>query len=184
MGTGRSEGSPIAQGISNIQDRAGSLHTLANNTDGIAVIANNDLKVGLQKISDEPKSYYLLGYYSTNRKFDGKYREKPDAAGFPESGTEMTRSASTGASRQRISPIRRPTGCSTRPSSRLSGRGEEKCSKAQCDFLFRLTAWRHPRPPSTGPGTTARHCRHTRERGSGRTPRRRQRIPKPCPASG
>jgi VWFA-related protein len=74
MGTGRIEESPIAQGMNNIQDRAGSLHALANNTDGIAVIANNDLKVGLQRISDELKSYYLLGYYSTNRKFDGKPR--------------------------------------------------------------------------------------------------------------
>ena len=44
------------------------------------------------------------------------------AAGFPESGTEITRSASTGASRQRISPILPRDCCSTLPSRRLSGR--------------------------------------------------------------
>ena len=49
-------------------------------------------------------------------------RAKPFAAGFPESGTVITRSASTGDSRQRISPIRPRTCCRTRPSSRVSGR--------------------------------------------------------------
>ena len=42
--------------------------------------------------------------------------------GCPESGTEITRSASTGASRQRISPILPRTCWRTRPSSRVSGR--------------------------------------------------------------
>lgn len=74
MGTGRIEESPIAQGMSNMRDREGAMHALANNTDGIAIIANNDLKVGLKRITDELKAYYLLGYYSTNRKFDGKAR--------------------------------------------------------------------------------------------------------------
>ncbi len=74
MGTGQITESPIAQGLNNLRDRASSMQTLASNTDGIAVVNTNDLKAGLQRVTDQLKSYYLLGYYSTNRKFDGKAR--------------------------------------------------------------------------------------------------------------
>jgi VWFA-related protein len=74
LGTGNINESPIAQGMNNINDRAGSMQTLANNTDGIAVINTNDLKAGLQRVSDALRAYYLLGYYSTNKAFDGRPR--------------------------------------------------------------------------------------------------------------
>ena len=57
-----------------LKDRIESLRTLAENTDGIAVVDNNDLDKGLRRISDDLTSYYLLGYYSTNPKLDGRYR--------------------------------------------------------------------------------------------------------------
>ena len=57
-----------------LKDRIESLQTLAENTDGIAVVNNNDLDKGLKRISDDLTSYYLLGYYSTNPKLDGRYR--------------------------------------------------------------------------------------------------------------
>ena len=44
------------------------MRTLADATDGIAVMDSNDLDKGLRKISDDLTSYYLLGYYSTNAK--------------------------------------------------------------------------------------------------------------------
>jgi len=47
---------------------------LANNTDGFAVLNNNDIDKGLRRISDDLTSYYLLGYYSTNTKLDGRFR--------------------------------------------------------------------------------------------------------------
>ena len=34
---------------------------------------NNDLDAGLKRISDDLSSYYLLGYYSTNGKLDGRF---------------------------------------------------------------------------------------------------------------
>ena len=74
MGTGRITESPVAQGLNNLRDRASNMQTLASNTDGIAVVNTNDLKTGLQKVTDQLRAYYLLGYYSTNRKFDGKAR--------------------------------------------------------------------------------------------------------------
>ena len=55
-------------------DRRGYLRTLAENTDGIAVFNTNDLHTGLNKIVADMSSYYLLGYYASNSKADGRYR--------------------------------------------------------------------------------------------------------------
>ena len=49
-----------------------SLRTLAEATDGIAVVDTNDLARGLRRIVDDLSSYYLLGYYSGG-KLDGKF---------------------------------------------------------------------------------------------------------------
>ena len=57
-----------------LRNRHDSLHVLANNTDGFPVLNNNDLDKGLRRISDDLTSYYLLGYYSTNTKLDGRFR--------------------------------------------------------------------------------------------------------------
>jgi len=58
-----------------VQTRVESLRTLADNTDGLAVVNTNDLDKGLQRIVDDMTSYYLLGYYSTDTKLDGKVRK-------------------------------------------------------------------------------------------------------------
>ena len=50
------------------------LITLANETDGIAIVNTNDLSGGMKKIADDLAAYYLLGYYTTNTKFDGGLR--------------------------------------------------------------------------------------------------------------
>lgn len=57
-----------------LRERLESLHELALNTDGVAVLNNNDLDEGLRRIGDDLTSYYLLGYYSTNTKLDGRFR--------------------------------------------------------------------------------------------------------------
>jgi VWFA-related protein len=54
--------------------RTESLHTLALNTDGIALVNSNDLTKQIRRIADDMTSYYLLGYYSTNSKLDGRFR--------------------------------------------------------------------------------------------------------------
>jgi VWFA-related protein len=51
-----------------------SLRVLSLNTDGLALIASNDLHQELRRIADDLTSYYLLGYYSTNSTLDGRYR--------------------------------------------------------------------------------------------------------------
>ena len=51
-----------------------ALQTLAINTDGIALVNSNDLRRQLHRIADDLTSYYLMGYYSTNSKLDGRFR--------------------------------------------------------------------------------------------------------------
>ncbi len=63
------------QDLNRVNDRVGSLRTLAEGTGGIALVNTNDPRPGLQKIVDDMSAYYLLGYYSTNQKFDGRFRK-------------------------------------------------------------------------------------------------------------
>ena len=64
---------PVADHAQLVQ-RTESLHTLALNTDGIALVNSNDLRKQIRRIADDLTSYYLLGYYSTNSKLDGRFR--------------------------------------------------------------------------------------------------------------
>jgi VWFA-related protein len=71
---------PREESLSPVQDQASlrrrhdAMHILAANTDGLAVLNTGDLDGGLKRIADDLTSYYLLGYYSTNGKLDGKFR--------------------------------------------------------------------------------------------------------------
>ena len=64
---------PIVVDAAMLRSRLDSLRTLAENTDGMAVLNNNDLDIGLKRIANDLSSYYLLGYYSTNAKLDGRF---------------------------------------------------------------------------------------------------------------
>jgi VWFA-related protein len=68
------QGSILGDDFDRVTRRDQGLRTLAENTDGLAVVGNNDLGAGLTKVTDTLRSFYLLGYYSTNRSFDGKAR--------------------------------------------------------------------------------------------------------------
>jgi VWFA-related protein len=61
-----------AQGL--LAARAQNLKTMAEETGGVAVVGTNDLAGGLRHIADDLSAYYLLGYYSTNTKLDGRLR--------------------------------------------------------------------------------------------------------------
>jgi VWFA-related protein len=54
--------------------RRESLIRLAADTDGIAVVNTNDVSGGMARIVSDVASYYLLSYYSTNSKMDGRFR--------------------------------------------------------------------------------------------------------------
>lgn len=51
-----------------------TLRTLAENTDGFAIVSTNDLTGGVRRISNDLSAFYLLGYYSTNSAANGRFR--------------------------------------------------------------------------------------------------------------
>jgi len=52
-----------------------NLRVLAEETDGIAVADTNDLRTGMKRISADLSSHYVLGYYTTNTRWDGRTRK-------------------------------------------------------------------------------------------------------------
>jgi VWFA-related protein len=65
-------------------DRIGTLRTLAENTDGFAIVNTNEVDKGLRRIADDLSAYYLLGYASTNTNLDGKFRRIEVRVGRPQ----------------------------------------------------------------------------------------------------
>ncbi len=59
---------------SSFQGQQETLYTLAADTGGKALLDNNDLAMGIQQAQKDIASYYVIGYYSTNEKLDGRYR--------------------------------------------------------------------------------------------------------------
>jgi VWFA-related protein len=59
-------------GINNSQE---TLVSLASDTGGKAFLDSNDLSLGIVQAQQEFRSYYILGYYTTNPALDGKYRK-------------------------------------------------------------------------------------------------------------
>ena len=55
-------------------DQQETLVSLAADTGGKAFLDNNDLALGIVQARNEVRSYYVLGYYSTNDRSDGKFR--------------------------------------------------------------------------------------------------------------
>ena len=73
---GRSDRSrgPLGRDGDRLVTRVTSLRTLADATDGVAVVNTNDLAGGAKHIVNNLSTYYLLGYQSTNTKLDGRWR--------------------------------------------------------------------------------------------------------------
>jgi VWFA-related protein len=57
-----------------MSSRHGGLRELANNTDGAVVLNTNDVKGGVARMMSDLGVYYLMQYYSTNPKLDGRFR--------------------------------------------------------------------------------------------------------------
>jgi VWFA-related protein len=90
-----------------IRDRWQLLLTLAENTDGIAV-NSNDMAAGLRRIADDVSAFYVLSYYSTNTKRDGKFRRIEVKVKTPDVDVKARRlCGADGAARRRAGGRRR-----------------------------------------------------------------------------
>jgi len=74
-GAGIFNGSALNAQRASINSSQETLATLAADTGGKVFLDSNDLTLGLQQVQQELRSYYVLGYYTTNTKEDGKYRK-------------------------------------------------------------------------------------------------------------
>ncbi len=73
-GTSSLTGTQMQSQRDSFNDSQETLSTLAVDTGGKLFVDDNDLALGMAKARDDIASYYIIGYYSTNIKMDGKYR--------------------------------------------------------------------------------------------------------------
>ena len=59
-----------------VNDQQETLHTLAADTGGKALLDSNDLTMGMVDAQKAVESYYTLAYYSANTAKDGRYRSQ------------------------------------------------------------------------------------------------------------
>jgi VWFA-related protein len=57
-----------------LRARQDALRALAVDTDGLSVVNTNDIDGALKRIVADLSSYYLVGYYPSNSKLDGRFR--------------------------------------------------------------------------------------------------------------
>ncbi|HEX6972879.1 MAG TPA: VWA domain-containing protein, partial [Vicinamibacterales bacterium] len=66
-------------GMSGVQDRIrlsqNNMRTISVESGGFAIVNRNDLNAAFQQIIRDNSSYYVLGYYSSDERRDGKFRE-------------------------------------------------------------------------------------------------------------
>jgi VWFA-related protein len=70
---GINEGVGLQQDATGLRMSLDTLHALANNTDGRAIVNRNDLASGMKQIIRDSTGYYLLGYNSSQAPTDGKF---------------------------------------------------------------------------------------------------------------
>ena len=72
---GVEKGITVTQDATSLRQTQDTLHVLAANTDGRAIVNRNDLAVGMKQIIRDSSSYYLLGYSSSQAPTDGKFHQ-------------------------------------------------------------------------------------------------------------
>jgi VWFA-related protein len=65
----------LASALAELRLSQDSLRVLAANTGGFAAVNQNDFNTAFDRIVAENSSYYVLGYYATNERRDGRYRK-------------------------------------------------------------------------------------------------------------
>jgi VWFA-related protein len=74
-GSGLFTGSTINSQRATVNDSQETLSTLAADTGGKVFLDSNDLALGITQVQEQFRSYYILGYNTTNSALDGKYRK-------------------------------------------------------------------------------------------------------------
>ncbi len=84
-GSGIFSGAAQNQQRARFNDQQETLVSLAADTGGKAMLDNNDLAMGIAQAQSDIRSYYILGYYSSNPAQDGRFRRiQVKVAGQPQ----------------------------------------------------------------------------------------------------
>jgi VWFA-related protein len=139
----------IHQDFAMLRARIDSLRTLADNTDGIAVLNHNDLDLGLKRISNDLSSYYLLGYYSNNSSLDGRYHTIKVRVKRP--GVDVrARKGYRSASAEEVAAARTAAAAPIPPAAAAVGSAMASLSRLRPDTRFSMNAV----PIQTGSGNS------------------------------
>ena len=138
-----------------------TLRILADETDGRAIVNQNDLDKGLRQIVSDSSAYYLIGYNSSQAPQDGKFHEIK---------VKVKRLRRAGAPPQGLLGAHR-RGDGTRPRAACAGPAERLRDGTRVDYA----AARRRRPTRSAPGSARRAARTARpgSRSSGSRRRRR-----------
>ena len=130
---------PILVDAAMLRQRLDVLKTLAGNTDGIAVVSSNDLDGGMRRISDDLTSYYLLGYYSSNTKLDGRFRSLKVKVKQP--GVDVrARRGYRAATEAEVTTARRAADAPVPESTRAVNAALDRLGRVRPDARFRINA--------------------------------------------
>ena len=128
------------------------LRELATNTDGLAVVNTNDISGAMRRIVADLTSYYLLGYYSTNTRPDGKFRsiavrvKRPGVKVRARRGYRaLTRDE---AARETSAAVARAAPPASTAASGILHRPDESVNPLNLASLRHVVMWK--RGPSTG----------------------------------
>jgi VWFA-related protein len=129
----------IAVDAAMLRQRLEVMRTLAENTDGIAVVNNNDLDAGMRRISDDLTSYYLLGYYSSNTKLDGRFRSLKVRVKQP--GVQVrARRGYRAATEKEITAARRAADAPVPEATAAVNAALDRLGRIRSDARFRINA--------------------------------------------
>jgi VWFA-related protein len=135
-------GVTLQEDAANLKARHDSLRFLADDTDGVSIINTNNIDGMLRRIVDDLSSYYLLGYYTTNTKLDGRFRAISVRLKRP-GVTVRARKGYRGYTAEEVS---RGTSSSAAPSSAApvtAALTPVVSFNARAQFRIRASAWGH-----------------------------------------
>jgi VWFA-related protein len=130
---------PLVVDHAMLRQRIEAMQTLAENTDGMAVINNNDLDKGLRRIADDLTSYYLLGYSSTNTKLDGRFRVLKVRVKQP-GVTVRARRGYKAATEKEVTAARRAADAPVPEATAAATAAIDRLSRMRPDARFRINA--------------------------------------------
>jgi VWFA-related protein len=143
---------PVILDAANLRARQNALRFLADDTDGTAIINTNNIDGMLKRVVDDLSSYYLMGYYTTNTKLDGKFRSISVRLKRP----GITVRARKGYRGYTEAEVARGTAASTPPSTTAApvttALTPVVSFNARAQFRIRASSWAHASPNGSTEG--------------------------------